>query len=89
MRDSERDRGLFIQYLARKYAERALNQRSAPCVSRLAQLLQVTRQLHFFRCLFLISVQFLFSILKPRKKRAKSASQVHADVLLRNLSLIP
>jgi len=33
MRGSERDRGLFIQYLARKYAERALNQRSAPCVA--------------------------------------------------------
>ncbi len=30
MRSSERDRGLFIQYLARKYAERSLNQRRAP-----------------------------------------------------------
>jgi len=49
MRSSERDRGLFIQYLARKYAERALNQRSAPWNESggLARCLLVARHFHF------------------------------------------
>jgi len=39
---------------------------------------------------FLISMNVLFGTpQKKRRNRAKSASQVHADVLLRNLSLIP